>query len=304
MMRKLWPFWLILVFSVGCTLQAPSGPALDVQTPLGVIPSPQATATPTVFIPTDTPTLTSTFTDTPTITLTPTITSTPTPTLVYFEAGEVVAPILLYTHVDTSPSDSRFYVSPANFRAQMQYLKDQDYTAITITELILVLINGGELPAHAVIISFDGGNDNIYQNAFPIMQEMGFVGVVYVVANRLQSDGFLNQAQLQEMIAAGWQVGSQGMTHQDLTLAHELARSELLQSRLDIEALLETRVTTFAYPYGQMDGFIATKIEEYGYYSAVGLGESAAHTWGTLYYLNRFEILGDISIDDFRKLLP
>jgi len=288
-----------LIFCAGCTLSAPSAPTQEAGTPLGVIPSPQPTSTFTLS-----PTITSTATRTPTITPSPTVTQTPTATLVSYEAGDVYVPILLYYHIDVAEDGSRFYVSPEDFREQMEYLRANKYVPISITDLILVLINGGELPARAVVITFDGGGESVYENAFPIMQETGFAGVVYVVANRLYSDGFLNTEQLSEMVAAGWQVGSQGMTHQDLTLAHELARTELLQSRLDLENALDTRVTTFAYPFGNMDGFIATKLEEYGYFSAVGLGNSSSHTWGTIYNLGRIEVQGTVSMDDFVAAFP
>lgn len=299
MTRNLWILGWFLFVCAGCTLPAPAVPVQETGSPFGVIPSPQPTSTHT-HIPTETPTATTT----PTTTLTPTITQTPTATLVSYEAGDVYVPILLYYHIGQGEPGSRFYVSPEDFQAQMQHLKDHEYVTISITDLILVLINGGELPARAVVISFDGGGESIYENAFPIMQEMGFTGIVYVVANRLFSEGFLSVEQLSEMIAAGWQVGSQGMTHQDLTLAHDQLRTELLQSRLDLEAALDTRVTTFAYPFGQMDGYVATKLEEYGYYSAVGLGESASHSWGTLYYLNRYEVLGITSFEDFVDWMP
>lgn len=299
MKKYSWYFVLILFLCAGCTLRASSAPTQEAGTPLGVIPSPQPTATLTVS-----PTITPTATRTPTITPTPTVTHTPSPTLVSYEAGDVYVPILLYHHIDQGDPGSRYFVSPEDFRAQMEYLRDNEYTTISITDLILVLINGGELPARAVVITFDGGSESIYENAFPVMQEMDFRGVVYLVANRLYSEGFLNPVQLSEMVAAGWQIGSQGMTHQDMTQAHEQARTELLQSRLDLENALETRVTTFAYPFGQMDGFIATKLEEYGYYSAVGLGESASHTWGTIYFLNRFEILATTTFDDFVEWMP
>lgn len=301
---RLWILGWILFFGVSCTLQAPPDPWQDSGTPFGVIPSPQATSTPTEFSPTFTSTTTPTKTLTPTITSTPTITLTPTPTLIYHQAGDVSVPILLYYHVDEGQPDSRFYVSPDDFRAQMEYLRDNDYTAITITDLILVLINGGELPASPVVITFDGGGISIYENAFPIMQEVGFVGVAYLVTNRLYAEEFMNIEQLTELVSAGWQIGSQGMSHQDVTLDRSQARQELLQSRLDLESQLDVRVTTFAYPYGLMDGFIAGKLEEYGYYSAVGLGNSAHHTWGTLYYLSRFEILGDVTLSEFVEFLP
>ncbi len=304
MKAKLWQLLWMLVFSVGCTLQAPASNVRDAQTPFGVGTRPENTATPTEVARTATPTPnpTSTLTSTPSSTSTPIYTGTPT--LVYNSPGELVAPILLYYHIDKSDPPSRYYVSPGDFRAQMAYLRDQGYTSITISELTLVLINGGELPARPVVITFDDGDAGIYANAFPIMQEMGFVGVVYLTGNRLYSDGFLTPEQLGEMTAAGWQVGSQGMTHQDLTTKHEDLRNELLQSRLDLEDALGVRVTTFAYPFGAMDGTVADKLQEFGYYSAVGLGQSSTHTWGTIYYLSRIEVQGALAMDDFAARLP
>jgi len=303
---------MLLLFVSACTLQAPSSNMGDAQTPFGVNPTLEGTATLTEVVRTATPTLTSTLTSTLTASATASASSTPTPTsghtatptLVYNPPGELVAPILLYFHISGNNPTSRYYVSPDDFLAQMAYLRDQGYTSITISELTLVLINGGELPARPVVITFDDGDASIYENAFPIMGEMGFVGVVYLTGNRLYSDGFLAPEQLAEMTAAGWQVGSQGMTHQDLTTQQENLRYELLQSRLDFENALGVRVTTFAYPFGMMDGAIADKLQEFGYYSAVGLGESSKHTWGSLYYLSRIEVQGNFTLEDFSARLP
>ncbi len=298
-------FGFVLVLISACTLKAPSSKKQDALTPFGVNPTLEETATLTEPARTATQTVSPTSTLTPTPSSTPTQIYTPTATLVYNSPGELIAPILLYYRVAESDSPSRYYVSPEDFRAQMVYLREQGFNPITISEFTLVLINGGELPARPIVITFDDGDASIYENAFPIMQEMGYVGVVYLTGNRLYSEGFLSPEQISEMTALGWQVGSQGMTHQDLTtLPDENLREELLQSRLDLEAALEVRVTTFAYPFGAMDGGIADKLQEFGYYSAVGLGESSKHTWGSIYYLNRIEVQGTFAIDDFAARLP
>ena len=93
------------------------------------------------------------------------------------------------------------------------------------------LIYGGELPARPVIITFDDGNLNIYQNAFPIMHELGFVGVVYIVADHLQLNTYMDVEQLQEMADDGWEIGSHSMSHSDLTVDYSIASYEILQSR-------------------------------------------------------------------------
>ncbi len=294
-----------LMLLSACTLRAPASKQRETLIPFEANPTIEDTATLTELVPTTTATKTATITPTATSSSTPTPNYTPTPTLVFNPAGELVAPILLYYRVAESDSSSHFSVSRDDFRAQMEYLKKHGYTSITISEFTLVLINGGELPAKPVVITLDDADASIYENAFPIMQEYGFVGVVYLTGNRLYSDGFLSTEQLAEMTAAGWQVGSQGMTHSDLTtLADENLRYELLQSRLDLEDILGVRVTTFAYPFGTMSGPIADKLQEFGYYSAVGLGESSKHTWGSIYYLSRIEVPWTNTLDDFAVLLP
>ena len=261
-----------------------------------------ATFTPTL-VPTETPTLT------PSATLTPTPTETPTPTLtptwVFNEAGQVVAPILLYHHVEGDVSYSRYNVSIPDFRAQMQTLHDWGYNAIPISLLLDALINGAELPPKPIVITFDDGNLNVYENAFPIMQEFDFPGVFYIVGNRVNSGTNIAQApQLQEMVDAGWEIGSHSYTHTDLTLNHNIVRYEILQSKLDIEDALGVDVQTFAYPFGTVDPYLAEKVQDYGYRGGMGLGASWTHTWGTMFYLSRIEIHGDFTVDDMGVRLP
>ncbi len=267
-----------------------------------VTPFQPATFTPTL-VPTETPTLT------PSPTLTPTSTETPKPTLtptwVFNEAGQVVAPILLYHHVEGDVSYSRYNVSVPDFRAQMQALHDWGYTAIPISLLLDALLEGGELPPKPIVITFDDGNLSVYENAFPIMQEYDFPGVFYIVGNRVNSGTNIAQApQLKEMVDAGWEIGSHSYTHSDLTLNHNIVRYEILQSKLDIEEALGIEVQTFAYPFGTIDPYLAQKVQDYGYRGGMGLGASWTHTWGTMFYLSRIEIHGSFPVDHMGTLLP
>lgn len=247
-------------------------------------------------------------TDTPTPSPTPPPTETPTPTLTptwaWQEPGLVIAPILLYHHIADNGDWNRYYVSIDNFRQQMQALHDWGYASITPSELVDVLVNGGELPQRPVVITFDDGNMDVYANAYPIMQEMGYVGAFYIVGNRMGADGFVGVEQLSEMIAAGWEVGSHSMTHADLTADHDIVREEILQSRLDLEEALSVTVSTIAYPFGLVDDYVFEKTVDYGYKAGMGLGPLWEHTLGTLYYLNRREVQYEFDLEAFADLLP
>lgn len=262
------------------------------------------TDTPSVVPPTITPS--STYTPSPTDTPTPTATPVPTstPVMVFVPAGHVTAPILLYHHISDEGNGNRYFVSVADFKTQMEALHTWGYTAITVSQLVDVLLNGGELPSRPVVITFDDGNLDVYQNAFPIMRDLGFVGTNFIVANRLQSKYFVNVEQLQEMADSGWEIGSHSMTHTDLTTDHSIANMEIRQSMITLEDATGDPISAFAYPYGETDEFISTKVSEYGYRAGMGLGLATDHYLGTLFYLSRIEIHGDFDMTTFATFLP
>ena len=264
---------------------------------------PQPTHTVETIPPTAT--LTATITPSPTpVPPTQTPSLTPTPTWVFNEAGQVVAPILLYHHVNGEFTDSRYRVSIPDFRDQMQTLYDQGYTAITISTLVDALLYGGELPEKPVVITFDDGHQSIYEQAFPIMQEFGFPGVFYIVANRIYDvPEFVNVEQITTMVDAGWEIGSHGYTHLDITKNHGSAAYEVGQSRVDLKAALGTEINTFAYPYGEVDPFVAQNVSNAQYRAGMGLGGSITHTLGNLFYLHRIEVHGGYTVDQFIALI-
>jgi peptidoglycan/xylan/chitin deacetylase (PgdA/CDA1 family) len=245
--------------------------------------------------------------------VTPISTDTPVPTIVkdftYVPNSSIVAPILLYHQISNNGKGNRYYVTVEDFRRQMQTLRDLGYETITPSVLVNVLIHGGELPDRPVVITFDDGNLSVYQNAFPIMHEMDFVGTLYIYVDRLDSLDHVNVEQLQEMLDNGWEVGSHSMSHADLTddsliAPYELLQYELLQSRLTLEVAIDEPVVTFAYPYGRANSNIRGMISEYGYIAGMGLGPSWEHTPDTITYLSRIEVQSDYDLDIFKSLLP
>jgi peptidoglycan/xylan/chitin deacetylase (PgdA/CDA1 family) len=266
--------------------------------------APADTSTPTL---TFTPTQTATLTLTPTPTLTPTSTLTPTPTWI-FQSGKIVCPILLYHRIDMPPDSksggARYYVTPENFEQQMNALKDWGYNAIPISLLVKAITKGTELPLHPVVITFDDGDVSVFKNAFPIMKRFGFVGVVYIVGNRLEADGFMHPDQIKKLASRGWEVGSHSMTHTDLTFDHEALRHELADSKRLLEEKVGVHVDSFAYPFATIDPVTAQKAYEIGYTNAVGVGTFYTNDKYVLYYLNRLEIRYDYTLEKIASILP
>lgn len=275
---------------------APFQSATHTQTPAPSITlMPSATRTP---LPS--PTLTMTLTPT----LTPTHTPQPTPTWSPHPAGDIVAPILLYHHVADGFPNNRYYVDLKTFRLHLETLKQLGYTGITISTLADVIVNGGALPPRPVAITFDDGDEDVYQNAFPIMKELGFVATFYIVVGAVDTYHIVTTDQLKEMIDAGWEIGSHSMTHPDFRNPPNGLRWEGYTSRIELEKKIGVPVKSFAYPFGIFDSFVAKKIKAYGYTSAVGLGNSYKHGMFDLYYLVREEVQSHYDLTAFGKLLP
>jgi peptidoglycan/xylan/chitin deacetylase (PgdA/CDA1 family) len=254
--------------------------------------------------------LTPTITLTPLpVTLIPTSTNTPlptaTPTWIYHNRQEkIYAPILLFHHIMNVEVPNRYNISLDTFTTQIKNLKEWGYTSITVSTLANAIRNGGELPEKPVVISFDDGDIDVYQNAYPIMKQYGFVGTFYIVANRLQAKEFVHVDQLKNMIADGWEIGCHGFAHTDMKADHNSIETEGLHGKRVLQEALGIPINSFAYPYGSFDSEVGNHVAIYGYTNAVGLGTSYIHSMYSIFYLSREEVRGDYDMTAFAKLLP
>ncbi len=221
-----------------------------------------------------------------------------------FGPGRVQIPILLYHRVADKGAPSRYTIAPQDFERQIAYLQQAGYRSIRLSQLVEAIQNGAMLPERPVVLTFDDGNLDNYTNAFPILQQHGMIGVEYVVANRLDSDGYLSADQVRAMAAAGWEIGSHSMTHTDLTtVTANQVRVEIHDSKVLLQNVLGFPIESFAYPFGKVDPDLTHQVFEYGYLSGAGLGISLIHGPETLYYLDRREVWGTFDIKAFQTLL-
>jgi peptidoglycan/xylan/chitin deacetylase (PgdA/CDA1 family) len=222
----------------------------------------------------------------------------------------VLVPIILYHRIAISPTDgvnykSPYYVKPEVFDEEMKLLHDWGYTTIT-TELLIKSINeGADLPPRPIVITFDDGHMNNYTAAFPIMQKYGFTGVLYIVGNYIGAQDYMNAGQINEMAAAGWEVGSHSMSHAYLTsLEPDRQRFEVVESRKLLEETLGVPVLTIAYPFGVSNASVIDYAHFAGYIGGMGLGFTHDQGAGNLFNLQRRDIKGTYDVRQFASFLP
>jgi peptidoglycan/xylan/chitin deacetylase (PgdA/CDA1 family) len=225
-------------------------------------------------------------------------------TYIWNPVGDAIAPILLYHHVSDADSENRYFVTLDNFRSQLKALQTLNYTTITAANLAEVIRYGGELPPRPVVITFDDGYTDIFEYAFPIMQELGFIGVIYIYVDQVGLNGFVNYEQIKTLAESGWEIGNHSMSHEDLSRNHSDLAYEVRESRFSLQQAVGVKIETFAYPYGKSDEKVIAFVKSSDYLAGMGLGLNWHHTIDSLYDLSRIEVRGDVDISSFIKFLP
>jgi peptidoglycan/xylan/chitin deacetylase (PgdA/CDA1 family) len=299
---------ILLLFLMGCIGLAPAFQPAPTPTPLPSWtfrppPSPTETVTPAPTFP---PTETFTASPVPTQTPTETLTLTPEPKFSFQGPGRILVPIFLYHQIGYSNiKDNPYYVSPEEFEKQMFLLHAWGYQTITVRQLAFAILNGAELPFKPIVLTFDDGNENTYTTALPILQKYGFTGTAYIVYNFVGVTNYMDKQQIRALNEAGWEIGSHGLSHVDLTKRTDRQEAEIIESRRKLQILLGgTPVDTFSYPFGAYDELSLHYLDFAGYVAAVGLGPDMYQGPGNVYYLYRRDIKGIYDLKTFAQFLP
>lgn len=172
-----------------------------------------------------------------------------------------------------APSITRALTVPtAQFDAQMTWLHDSGFHAITPFELFAALERGASLPSKPVMITFDDGYRDILWNAAPLLHRLRMPATAFLITDRI-SDGdpsFLTWAEVRRLEARGFSIGSHTVHHLELPyLPPREAYLELAASRATLEEHLHRRVQWFAYPSGRFDATVVGLVRKAGYVMAV-----------------------------------
>jgi peptidoglycan/xylan/chitin deacetylase (PgdA/CDA1 family) len=205
--------------------------------------------------------------------------------------------VLVYHSID----DSGSYASTRldMFRAQMRWLKDNGYTAVSMRRFLEAGARV-EDSGRTVILTFDDGLANFAEAAWPVLREISFSATAYVATAFIGSEAsWYAEHDLPRLACMDWDalrtvrregadVQSHARSHRDLTkLSIDELRDELRGSRAALEDGLGDRVEHLAYPFGEASPLVEREAREAGYRTAVVLGGGRWRADGDPYRIPR-----------------
>lgn len=204
----------------------------------------------------------------------------------------------MYHYISDPPEGADEYrldlsVSPAEFRAQMQYLRDHGFTAIDLYDLSLAIVGKQKLPAKPVILTFDDGYVDNYTNAFPILQEFGFEATFFIITDYVDNGvpAHLTWAMIEEMAAAGHRMESHSKSHPNLTeQERDFLIWQILGSQETLAAHIGYTPRFFCYPGGRYDEETIAVLQELDFWGAVTTAAGKMHGFDDRYEWSRLRM--------------
>ncbi len=220
-------------------------------------------------------------------------------------------PILMYHYLSTPPANADIYrrdlsVPPELFGAHLDRLQAEGYTTIRLYDLVAYLQQGTPLPPKPVILTFDDGYRDNYENAFPLLRARQMTATFFVVMEFINQERpeYLTWAMVREMYAGGMSIEVHGVDH---TTLRKRSRADLefqaLRSYETLQNLLGVRPRFLSYPAGEYDANTIAAFQAAGYWAAVTTVQGATHHSEQLFELRRVRIRNTTTADELARLL-
>lgn len=233
-------------------------------------------------------------------------------------------PILTYHHILRDEENTRFRhtsttTSVRAFNNQMAWLRDQDYTTLTMYQLEGYVRNKMNLPAKAVVITFDDGLKSVSRYAYPVLKEYGFNATAFIISSRIKGHPqkwdprSLQFMSVQEIKGIQDVFDIQSHTH----FLHRVDgyKHPILLSRsyhvilFDFErsrralAQFNPRVLYVSYPFGGYDNKAIKAANDAGFHLAVTTVKGKVKPGDNPFLLKRLYILRTDSLETMSRLI-
>lgn len=192
-------------------------------------------------------------------------------------AGNRQIPVLVYHRVGYTKDN--FTVTPERFTNDLEVLQQYGYCTISLEQIQTFLSDPSmEFPDKPILITFDDGYRDNFDNAYPILKQHGMIATFFIITDKLWTEDRLSPERIVEMALGGMSFGSHTVSHRRLgELTWAEIQDELVISKAILEGILGRPVNAIAYPQGSYNDNVLVIAQNAGYITGFTVREGVCY---------------------------
>lgn len=226
-------------------------------------------------------------------------------------------PVLMYHYLlkkeENTFTNNDIFLNVENFQHQMDYLYNNQFTTINVSQLEQWLLGNIELPKKSVCLTFDDGYLSSYIYAYPILKKYSFKATQFLITSYVQDYSVKFNPKIQQTLSWEDIIKTKDVfeysNHTHNLHKLDCNQSYLIAKPLDyvkkdlIKNIALTRSPYFAYPYGQYNNDILKLLPETGIRMAFTVHKGSVKKGDSLLQLKRYGIFPKTSIAKFINIV-
>lgn len=194
-------------------------------------------------------------------------------------------------------------ISDKLFKKHLQYLIDNNYYILRMSEYIDFLYGRISIPEKSVLLTVDDGAMGTYDILPKILDEYKVPATLFLVSGWWELEKYQTSKYL-EVYSHG-----HDLHHNDYCKKNSCGVKTLLLSKeellldLNTSALRLGSKKAFCYPFYSSNSSVRKTVEEAGFQVAFGGGNRSTTMKSDKYNLSRFVIYNDTSVEELKKML-
>lgn len=221
--------------------------------------------------------------------------------------GYQTVPVLVYSAVAAAPSKPNI-VSERDFHRQLDYLNNNGFVAVPLTQFHAFLDLKEDLPSKAVVITFDTTASWAYDIAYPALKRRAMTAALFIDPGRVGRKGEMKWSQLAEMAAAGMDIGLLGPkikapAKKNVKASLEAYEADFVEPQEAFKRHLKRPCHYFAYPQGESDDLTIAILKKHGYKAAFTRMQGSNPFFADNFKIKRSVVSGRSDMAGFSKNL-
>lgn len=191
--------------------------------------------------------------------------------------------------------DNRFpstNISIDDFKAHLQWLADNDYQMLNLSDALDYLYN--EMPSKkTAVITIDDGYKSFLQNGLPLLNQFNFSATLFINTETVGGGDYLNWQELNEVVSRNIEIGNHTHSHdyflnKNIDTRYIDFEKDVVEAQALIKKHLNVQPKVFAYPYGEFDKSMSDIIQSLGFKGAAAQNSGVMNNLTSNYQIPRF----------------